>query len=77
MKRISAYFRKKTEDFLSKLGLGLRAKLIIIFLVIKIIPLIILAAIAWLHFISLGDVLKEIAVSDSSAALNASAVENI
>ncbi|MDR2295413.1 MAG: PAS domain-containing protein [Clostridiales Family XIII bacterium] len=77
MKRISVYFRKKTEDILNGLGLGMRAKLLIIFLVIKIIPLIILAVIAWRHFISLGDILKEIAVSDSSAALNAGAVENI
>jgi PAS domain S-box-containing protein len=77
MKRISTYFRERAESFLNRLGLGMRAKLIIIFLVIKIIPLIFLAALAWRHFISLGDVLKEIAVSDSSAALNASAVENI
>ncbi|MDR2089143.1 MAG: PAS domain-containing protein [Clostridiales Family XIII bacterium] len=77
MKRISAYFRKRTEAVLNRLGLGMRAKLIIIFLVIKIIPLIILALIAWRHFVTLGDVLKEIAVSDSSSALNRSATENI
>ncbi|MDR2771586.1 MAG: PAS domain-containing protein [Clostridiales Family XIII bacterium] len=77
MKRISTYFRKKTEDFLNRLGLGMRAKLLVIFLVIKIIPLILLALIAWRHFVSLGSVLKEIAISDSTAALNNSATENI
>jgi signal transduction histidine kinase/ActR/RegA family two-component response regulator len=55
----------------------MRAKLIIIFLIIKIIPLILLALIAWRHFVTLGDLLKDISVSDSSAALNASATENI
>ncbi|MDR1978483.1 MAG: response regulator [Synergistaceae bacterium] len=49
----------------------------IIFLVVKIIPLILLAAIAWRQFTILGNVLREIAVSDSASALNASAVENI
>jgi PAS domain S-box-containing protein len=77
MKQISTYFSKKAEEILNRLGLGMRAKLIIIFLVIKIIPLIILALIAWRHFISLGVVLKDIAVSDSSSALNNSATENI
>jgi PAS domain S-box-containing protein len=55
----------------------MRAKLIIIFLFIKIIPLIILTLIAWRQFVLLGDGLKEISVNDSSAALNNSAVENI
>jgi signal transduction histidine kinase/CheY-like chemotaxis protein/HAMP domain-containing protein len=77
MKRIAEYIRKKTGAILDRLGLGMRAKLIIIFLIIKIIPLIILTLIAWRHFVTLGDVLKEIAVSDSSAALNDSATENI
>jgi PAS domain S-box-containing protein len=51
--------------------------LLIIFLLVKIIPLIILTAIAWRQFIILGDDLQRIAVNDSSAALNASATESI
>ncbi|MDR1874716.1 MAG: HAMP domain-containing protein, partial [Synergistaceae bacterium] len=55
----------------------MRTKLMVIFLVAKIIPLILLAVIAWRQFTMLGSLLREIAVDDSSVALNASAVENI
>ena len=58
-------------------SLGLRSKLIIIFLLVKIIPLIMLAAIAWRQVTIQGDVLQSIAINDSTKALNASAVENI
>ncbi|MDR1520757.1 MAG: methyl-accepting chemotaxis protein, partial [Planctomycetota bacterium] len=51
--------------------------LIIIFLLVKVIPLILLTVIAWFQFIVLGDVLREIAVSDSTSSLNESAVKNI
>ena len=57
--------------------MGMRAKLIIIFLLVKVVPLIILTAIAWRQITALGDILREIAVEDSSASLNDSAVENI
>ncbi|MDR3225776.1 MAG: response regulator [Clostridiales Family XIII bacterium] len=62
---------------LDKTGLGMRAKLIIIFLVVKIIPLVILASLAWNQFILLGNTVQEMAVSDATEALNSSAVENI
>ncbi|MCD8351078.1 MAG: methyl-accepting chemotaxis protein [Planctomycetaceae bacterium] len=55
----------------------MQTKLIGIFLVAKVIPLILLCAIAWYQFAVLGDTLKEIAVSDSAASLNESAVKNI
>ncbi|MDR0881226.1 MAG: response regulator [Candidatus Adiutrix sp.] len=63
--------------YLNEIGLGMRAQLIIIFLLVKVIPLILLAMIAWRQFTNQGDVLRDIAVSDSAAALNDSAVENI
>ncbi|MDR3052086.1 MAG: PAS domain-containing protein [Oscillospiraceae bacterium] len=65
------------RGLLTKLGLSMRAKLIIIFLLVKIIPLILVTVIAWRQIVLLGDTLKGIAVNDSADALNASAVENI
>ncbi|MDL2260103.1 HAMP domain-containing protein, partial [Deltaproteobacteria bacterium OttesenSCG-928-K17] len=65
------------DSLLSRFGLGMRSKLIIIFLLVKIIPLIILAAIAWKQVTTLGQALTEMAVADSAVALNDSAVENI
>jgi len=59
------------------MGLGLRTKLILIFLVVKVIPIILIVVIAWTQITMLGNHVKEIAVNDSSEALNASAVENI
>ncbi|WP_428898362.1 PAS domain S-box-containing protein [Parelusimicrobium proximum] len=75
--KIKNYFVDLTDKVSKKLGLGMRAKLIIIFLVVKIIPLIILAVIAWRQIVFLGTSLREIAVSDSTAALNTIATENI
>lgn len=63
--------------FMKKLGIGMRGQLIMIFLLVKVIPLIVLAAIAWHQFTVLGSALREIAVADTSKALNDSAVENI
>jgi len=65
------------ERVLNRFGLGIRSKLIIIFLLVKVIPLILLAVIAWRQVTIQGDVLKTIAVEDSAEALNDSAVENI
>jgi len=56
---------------------GVREKLIIIFLFVKILPLILLTFIAWKALISLGTILRETAVVDSREALTAMAVENI
>ncbi|MDR2141585.1 MAG: response regulator [Deltaproteobacteria bacterium] len=57
--------------------LGMRAKLIIIFMLVKVIPLILLASLAWRQFTIQGDALRDIAVRDSRIALNNSAIENI
>ncbi|MDR2438574.1 MAG: response regulator [Planctomycetaceae bacterium] len=56
---------------------GIREKLIIIFLIVKIIPLILLAVIAWHALITLGNILRDTSVTDSREALTASAVETI
>jgi len=77
MGKIASHFSRATARLLNRLGFGLRSKLIIIFLLVKVIPLILLAAIAWRQFTIQGVELREIAVDDSAAALNDSAVENI
>jgi len=56
---------------------GIRAKLLFIFLLAKVIPLIILALLAWRQFIHQGEMMRDIAVTDASIALNALAVKNI
>lgn len=77
MKKAIKRLTEKFEILLTKMGLGMRAKLIIIFLVVKVLPLIVLTVIAWQQITILGTVLRDMAVEDSSEALNASAVENI
>ena len=77
MKRISAFFHNLLSGLWNRLGFGMQTKLILIFLLVKVIPLLLLAFIAWREFIILGDVLKNISVRGSKAALNDSAVENI
>jgi PAS domain S-box-containing protein len=77
MKKIAEFFRNLFARFWDRLGFGIQTKLILIFLVVKVIPLILLAAIAWREFIVLGNALKEISVTDSKAALNDIAVDNI
>ncbi|MDR2725180.1 MAG: hypothetical protein LBC90_03760, partial [Candidatus Adiutrix sp.] len=62
---------------LAKWKPGIRAKLLIIFLLVKIIPLILLALIAWRQFLSQGEMLRDISVSDATSALNDRAVEHI
>ena len=56
---------------------GVREKLIAIFLLVKILPLILLAIIAWYALKNLGSTTQEVAVVDSRIALTALAVENI
>ena len=77
MKKIWDFSRNIFIRFWNRLGFGIQTKLILIFLVVKVIPLIILAAIAWREFIILGDALKGISVTDSKTALNDIAVDNI
>ncbi|MDR0362914.1 MAG: hybrid sensor histidine kinase/response regulator, partial [Planctomycetota bacterium] len=56
---------------------SMQMKLVFIFLLAKVGPLIVLSVIAWVQFMALGDILREIAVEDSTASLNNRAVENI
>lgn len=77
MKTIKKRIVSFTDKVSEKLGLGMQAKLIIIFLIVKVIPLILLTFIAWQQINLLGVSLREIAVSDSTSALNSIATENI
>jgi signal transduction histidine kinase/CheY-like chemotaxis protein len=81
VEKISDYFGKVMGKILGAFGLGaglgLRAKLIVIFLAVKIIPLILLSVLAWLQIVKLGETLQSKAVNDSTVALNASATENV
>ncbi|MCL1911514.1 MAG: ATP-binding protein [Leptospirales bacterium] len=61
----------------NKLDMSMQRKLLILFLIIKILPLILLAFIAWWEFLSLGTLLKEVSVKESTEALNDTATENI
>ncbi len=64
-------------QILNRINLKLRPKLILVFLVVKVIPIILLTAIAWNQILALGSLMREIAVDDSSKALNDGAIENI
>ncbi|MCL2144551.1 MAG: ATP-binding protein [Endomicrobia bacterium] len=77
MNKIRKLLNDIIDNLFYKLGLGLQTKLIIIFIAVKIIPLILLTVIAWNQINILGVSLRGIAVSDSAAALNRSATENI
>ena len=77
MKRTLKNSKVKKANFIDRLNLSLRSKLIFSFLTAQIIPLVLIAVIAGSQLSSLGTLLKDIAVEDSTTALNASAVENI
>ena len=47
------------ENIFSRLGLGMRAKLIALFVIIKVLPLILLALVAWRQSWILGEELKQ------------------
>jgi len=77
MKRSSIARINIFEWLLSKMNLRLRAKLILIFLVIMVIPIALLTALALNQIVSLGYLLRDIAVVDSTTALNNDARSNI
>jgi PAS domain S-box-containing protein len=54
VKYITKTFETYVKNIFDKFGVGMRAKLIIIFLIIKVIPLLILAVLAWRQSRSLG-----------------------
>ncbi|MDR0690302.1 MAG: response regulator [Spirochaetaceae bacterium] len=58
MKHWLDLFRSSIERFISRFGLGMRTKLIIIFVVIKVIPLILLTFLAWRQALSLGEEMR-------------------
>ena len=77
MKNYTKNMSKWLGQQLNKTNLNLRTKLIIIFLVAKVIPIILITIAAWIQFSLLGQILRDIAVTDSAKALNDSAIENI
>ena len=50
---------EKITQWISALGWGVRAKLIVLFIAIKIVPLVLLALVAWRQAQHLGDDLRE------------------
>ena len=68
---------KGFSRFLNRINLKLRPKLILIFLIVKVIPIILLTVMALMQLNSLGQILRDIAVSDSTKALNDGARESI
>ncbi|MDR3281208.1 MAG: response regulator [Synergistaceae bacterium] len=58
MKKIATTIRLFVEGAFDRLGLGMRAKLIIIFVVIKVIPLVLLTLMAWRQSWLLGNELS-------------------
>ena len=77
MKEDSKNQSKGLGKLLNRIPLKLRPKLILIFLLVKIIPIILLTVIALTQITSIGHILRDIAVSDSTKALNDGARESI
>ncbi|MDR1359655.1 MAG: hybrid sensor histidine kinase/response regulator, partial [Deltaproteobacteria bacterium] len=64
-------FRLKIEHIFAKFGLGMRAKLITIFVFIKVLPLVLLALVAWRQSWNLGEEVRVRATDLSRTALTA------
>ncbi|MDR2196788.1 MAG: response regulator [Coriobacteriales bacterium] len=77
MARSDSAANRFLDRIAGRLGLKLRGKLILIFTIVKIIPLLLLALLAWYQITLLGDTLNAEAVDDSIAALNHSATEQL
>jgi signal transduction histidine kinase/FixJ family two-component response regulator len=77
MTKLSESFNTAADRIAAHFGMGVRGKLITVFILVKVIPLILLAVLAWYQITYLGTVLQEEAVNDSVEALNHSAIENI
>jgi PAS domain S-box-containing protein len=58
MKNILNISRGKIEQGINKLNLGMRSKLILLFVIIKVIPLLVLTLVAWRQARNLGSELK-------------------
>ena len=59
MKNTVSTPRRWVEKLFARFGLGMRAKLISLFVVIKVVPLILLAIVAWRQSWLLGEMLRE------------------
>ncbi|MDR1306330.1 MAG: response regulator [Treponema sp.] len=57
MTAVLARIRSSIESLINRTGFGIRTKLIIIFVIIKVIPLLILAVLAWRQAFNLGKIL--------------------
>ena len=64
------YLRHQIDNFFIRFGFGMKAKLISLFVVIKVVPLVLLAFLAWQYSASLGDSLGKQTDAISSLALN-------
>ena len=61
----------------NKFSTSMQRKLLILFLAIKMLPLILIASIAWVEMVSLGKLLQNVSIEESTGALNDIATENI
>jgi len=77
MKKSIKIINKLGDKLWNKFKISMQLKLLVLFLVIKIVPLIIVAFIAWWEFRSLGVLLQKYSVEKSTEALNDLATENI
>ncbi len=77
MLRTIKSIKAKISSFINGLGLSVRTKLVVVFLFVEVLPLVLLTFIAWRQYVALGTMLQDNVLEDSTAALNASAVENI
>ena len=77
MKQASNTRMNLFERFLNRINLKLRAKLILVFVVVLFVPVCVLTILAWNQIVSLGYTLRDLAVADSTTALNDGARENL
>ncbi len=59
MRRTWGALQVRLKELFNRLGLGMRAKLITLFVFIKVVPLVLLALVAWSQSQHLGEVLRE------------------
>ena len=77
MTRFIKIINKLGDKLWNKFNISMQLKLLVLFLIIKIVPLILLASIAWWEFLKLGTLLQQYSVEKSTEALNDMATENI
>ncbi|MDR0937307.1 MAG: response regulator [Oscillospiraceae bacterium] len=77
MRKFITSVEKALMTFLNRFRFNLKTKLLLIFIAVKVIPLVLLAFIAWSQLGQMGESLNRLATDEAVEALNASAVENI